>query len=97
MLNAFLTPVMASYLGSLSRRLTDGEHGLGVGSDKPIMVMEAAGGLMTVETALAKPVHTILSGPAGGVVAGAHFATLAGAATSPCSSAPSPRAGRSAS
>ena len=26
--------------------------------DTPIMVMEAAGGLMTVETALAKPVHT---------------------------------------
>jgi N-methylhydantoinase A len=79
-LNAFLTPVMASYLGSLSARLHDSEKGLGVGLDKPIMVMEAAGGLMTVETALAKPVHTILSGPAGGVVAGAHFAHLAGAA-----------------
>ena len=79
-LNAFLTPVMASYLGSLSARLHDAEAGLGVGRDKPIMVMEAAGGLMTVETALAKPVHTILSGPAGGVVAGAHFAHLAGAA-----------------
>jgi N-methylhydantoinase A len=78
-LNAFLTPVMASYLGSLSARLYDAEAGLGVGRDKPIMVMEAAGGLMTVETALAKPVHTILSGPAGGVVAGAHFAALAGA------------------
>jgi N-methylhydantoinase A len=35
---------------------------------------------MTVETALAKPVHTVLSGPAGGVVAGAHFAALEGAA-----------------
>jgi N-methylhydantoinase A len=78
-LNAFLTPVMASYLGSLSARLHDAGAGLGVGRDKPIMVMEAAGGLMTVETALAKPVHTILSGPAGGVVAGAHFAALAGA------------------
>src|SRR5262245_56992881 len=78
-LNAFLTPVMASYLGSLSARLHDAEAGLGVARDKPIMVMEAAGGLMTVETALAKPVHTILSGPAGGVVAGAHFAALPGA------------------
>ena len=77
-LNAFLTPVMASYLGSLSARLHDAEMGLGVGRDTPIMVMEAAGGLMTVETALAKPVHTILSGPAGGVVAGAHFASLIG-------------------
>jgi N-methylhydantoinase A len=78
-LNAFLTPVMATYLGSLSRRLNDAEAGLGVGGGTPIMVMEAAGGLMTVETALAKPVQTILSGPAGGVVAGAHFAALAGA------------------
>ena len=79
-LNAYLTPVMARYLGSLSTRLHDAETGLGVGRDKPVMVMEAAGGLMTVETALAKPVHTVLSGPAGGVVAGAHFAGLAGAA-----------------
>ena len=36
------------------------------------------GGLMTVETALAKPVHTVLSGPAGGVVASAHVAGLSG-------------------
>jgi N-methylhydantoinase A len=78
-LNAFLTPVMAGYLDSLTRRLGDAGAGLGVGPGTPIMVMEAAGGLMTVETALAKPVHTVLSGPAGGVVAGAHFATLAGA------------------
>ncbi len=78
-LNAFLTPVMASYLGSLSARLHDAKKGLGIARDKPILVMEASGGLMTVETALAKPVHTILSGPAGGVVAGAHFAQLAGA------------------
>ena len=49
-LNAFLTPIMASYLGSLSGRLHDAEDGLGIGRDTPIMVMEAAGGLMTVET-----------------------------------------------
>ena len=57
----------------------DLETGLGIGRDTPIMVMEAAGGLMTIGTALAKPVHTVLSGPAGGVVAGAHFAGLVGA------------------
>jgi N-methylhydantoinase A len=78
-LNAFLTPVMASYLGSLSARLHDLEQGLGVARNTPIMVMEASGGLMTVEIALVKPVHTVLSGPAGGVVAGAHFAGLLGA------------------
>ena len=78
-LNAYLTPIMARYLGSLSGRLRDPDAGLGIGSDTPIMVMEAAGGLMTIETALTKPVHTVLSGPAGGVVAGAHFAGLVGA------------------
>jgi N-methylhydantoinase A len=77
-LNAFLTPLMERYLGSLSGRLHDTDRGLGVARDTPIMVMEAAGGLMTVETALAKPVHTLLSGPAGGVVAGAHYAGLIG-------------------
>ena len=44
----------------------------------PVMVMEAAGGLMTVEQRPRKPVHTVLSGPAGGVVASAHFAALSG-------------------
>ncbi len=80
-LNAFLTPIMTKYLGSLSARLRDGDAGLGVGRDKPIMVMEASGGLMTVESALARPVHTVLSGPAGGVVAGAHFGRLVEADT----------------
>ena len=78
-LNAFLTPVITRYLGSLSERLVDRETGLGVARDKPIMVMEASGGLMTVESARAKPVHTVLSGPAGGVVAASHFAGLIGA------------------
>ncbi len=40
--------------------------------------MEASGGLMTVATACEKPVHTVLSGPAGGVVASAHVAQLSG-------------------
>jgi N-methylhydantoinase A len=78
-LNAFLTPIMTSYLGGLSARLHDAGTGLGVGRDKPIMVMEAAGGLMTLESARAKPVHTVLSGPAGGVVAATHYAKLVGA------------------
>jgi N-methylhydantoinase A len=80
-LNAYLTPIMTDYLGSLSRRLHDADGGLAVARGTPIMVMEAAGGLMTVESARAKPVHTVLSGPAGGVVAGAHFAGLVGADT----------------
>jgi N-methylhydantoinase A len=78
-LNAFLMPVMDRYLGSLISLLGD-SRGLGIASGTPVMVMEASGGLMTVASARKKPVHTVLSGPAGGVVASAHVAELAGAA-----------------
>ena len=77
-LNAYLLPVMERYLASLSELLADPDQGLGIGPDVPVMVMEAAGGLMTVPTAREKPVHTVLSGPAGGVVASAHVAQLSG-------------------
>lgn len=77
-LNAYLMPVMDRYLGSLVELLASPNGGLGLAADKPVMVMEAAGGLMTVGSARAKPVHTVLSGPAGGVVASAHVAGLAG-------------------
>ncbi|MGU3495075.1 hydantoinase/oxoprolinase family protein [Xanthobacteraceae bacterium A53D] len=77
-LNAFLQPVMEGYLKSLSGLLQDKAEGLGLRAEVPIMVMEASGGLMTLDSARAKPVHTVLSGPAGGVVASAHVAALAG-------------------
>jgi N-methylhydantoinase A len=79
-LNAYLMPVMDRYLGSLVELLESGNEGLGLKRGKPIMVMEAAGGLMTVASARERPVHTVLSGPAGGVVASGHVAALAGVA-----------------
>ncbi len=77
-LNAYLRPVMDTYLTSLSTMLRDADSGLGLRGDKPIMVIDAGGGLMTIDGARAKPVRTVLSGPAGGVVASAHVAILAG-------------------
>jgi N-methylhydantoinase A len=77
-LNAYLLPVMERYLASLTELLADPAEGLGLGPAVPVMVMEASGGLMTVATAREKPVHTVLSGPAGGVVASAHVAALSG-------------------
>ena len=79
-LNAYLRPVMETYLGTLSAILSDGEAGLGLSPGRPVMVMDAAGGLMSLESAREKPVHTVLSGPAGGVVAAAHVAASAGVA-----------------
>src|SRR5438309_6919086 len=77
-LNAYLLPVMERYLASLTELLADPVEGLGLGPAVPVMVMEASGGLMTVASAREKPVHTVLSGPAGGVVASAHVAVLSG-------------------
>lgn len=77
-LNAFLLPVMERYLASLTGLLDRDAGGLGIAGSTPVMVMEASGGLMTVASARANPVHTVLSGPAGGVVASAHVAGLAG-------------------
>ncbi|MAP11185.1 MAG: 5-oxoprolinase [Gammaproteobacteria bacterium] len=76
-LNAYLIPVMDAYLGSLSELLVDPD-GLGIAADVPVMVMEASGGLMTLPSARRKPVHTVLSGPAGGVVSAAEISLRAG-------------------
>ncbi len=76
-LNAFLVPLMDRYLSSLVRKLESPE-GLGVVAGTPVMVMEAAGGVMTVSSARDKPIHTVLSGPAGGVVASSHVAAGCG-------------------
>ena len=78
-LNAFLVPLMDRYLSSLVSMLRSPD-GLGLRTDTPVMVMEAAGGVMTVAAARDKPVHTVLSGPAGGVVAASHVAAACGVA-----------------
>ena len=77
-LNAYVLPVIEGYLANLTELLADPAEGLGLAEDVPVMVMEAAGGLMTVASAREKPVHTVLSGPAGGVVGSAHVAALSG-------------------
>lgn len=78
-LNAFLVPLMDRYLSSLVSML-ESKDGLGLRANTPVMVMEAAGGVMTVASARDKPVHTVLSGPAGGVVAASHVAAACGVA-----------------
>ncbi len=67
-MNAFVQPVMASYL----KRVEDGLSKAGF--DAPLFVMKSNGGVMSAKAAARHSVHTILSGPAGGVVAGAAIA-----------------------
>jgi N-methylhydantoinase A len=56
--NAYVSPVVSRYLGRIER-----ESGAG-----RIRVMGSNGGALSVARAMEEPVHTVLSGPAGGVV-----------------------------
>lgn len=64
-MNAYVQPVMARYLNRIDEALSGADL-----SDIPLYVMRSNGGIMSAEEAAAQCVHTILSGPAGGVVAG---------------------------
>ncbi|MEJ2540883.1 MAG: hydantoinase/oxoprolinase family protein [Gemmatimonadota bacterium] len=62
--NAYVAPVMSGYLGRLEARS---------GATR-IKVMGSDGGSLAVQRAVREPVHTVLSGPAGGVVGALHQA-----------------------
>ncbi|MEP6714670.1 MAG: hydantoinase/oxoprolinase family protein [Terriglobia bacterium] len=65
--NAYVGPLMDSYLGMLER---DSPH--------PVAIMQSNGGLLTAAEARRHAVRTVLSGPAGGIVAAVEIARLAG-------------------
>lgn len=66
--NAYVAPLMARYLGRLDRD---------AGSQRTA-VMGSDGGALPVERAVREPARTVLSGPAGGVVAGLAWGREAG-------------------
>jgi N-methylhydantoinase A len=70
--NAYVLPLMASYLG----RMRAGLAGLGVTC--PLLLMMSSGGICTVETATRFPVRLVESGPAGGVILARRIAALGG-------------------
>ena len=63
-INAYIQPVMASYLGRLENRMRE----MGVVTPK-LYIMQSNGGVSTFKGSAEKPVATVLSGPAGGVIA----------------------------
>jgi len=71
-LNAYVMPVMDRYLGDLTDRM----RRLGVSAD--LLVMQSTGGTMTSEVARKMSVHTLLSGPAAGVIGATYIADLVG-------------------
>ena len=71
-LNAYLQPVVSSYLDRL-------EQGLEAkGFDGELLIVQSNGGVMGVGTAKNFPVRTALSGPAAGVIAAQAIAAAAG-------------------
>ena len=70
--NAYVLPLMASYLARM-------QHGLQqLGARCPLLLMMSSGGICTVETARRYPVRLVESGPAGGAILARHVAARGG-------------------
>jgi N-methylhydantoinase A len=66
--NAYVRPLMATYLARLQSRLRD------LGAKCPVFLIHSGGGLVSVETAAEFPVRLVESGPAGGAIFAADIA-----------------------
>ena len=62
-LNAYIHPLMSGYFTKLKTRI----YGLGIKA--PVYITANNGGTLSLETARERPIDTVLSGPASGVVA----------------------------
>ena len=71
LVNAYLQPVMQTYLYKLQERA-------GEGKESRIFVMQSSGGITALKTAAQQPVRTVLSGPAGGIVGAAAVSARSG-------------------
>ena len=71
-INAYVAPVIERYLRGLERAIEE------VGVDSDVYVMQSNGGTTSAAAAIEKPVHTILSGPAAGVIGSVALAGQAG-------------------
>lgn len=77
-INAYLQPVMQTYLENLQSKAAKRGEKNRASAPVParIFVMQSSGGITALATAAREPVRTVLSGPAGGVV-GAAFSVRA--------------------
>lgn len=85
-INAYLVPVMSSYLRDTIARISgllphQAHKKSGKNHSRPsqasVRIMQSNGGIISAEQAAREPVRTILSGPAGGVIGASHAAKLA--------------------
>ncbi len=74
--NAYIQPLMATYLGRLVKDLK------AIGLNSPLLMIMSSGSLTSIDTAMELPVRLVESGPAGGAILGRHIAMEIGAAQS---------------
>ena len=72
-LNARLIPIIADLVASMKKVLAD------KGIEAPLMIVKGDGSLMGEETAMLRPVETILSGPAASLIGARHLTGLSDA------------------
>ncbi len=70
--NAFVKPLMSSYLGRLVTELKN------AGADCPVFMIHSGGGLISIDSAIEFPVRLLESGPAGGAIFAADIAARHG-------------------
>ena len=71
-MNAYVQPIMGAYLHRLQARVTE------VGVNAPIYITASNGGTLSIDTARERPIDTVLSGPASGLVAATRVARSLG-------------------
>jgi N-methylhydantoinase A len=69
-LNSYVGPILRSYLSSLTRKLKK------VGFEGVLLIMQSNGGVISPEIAINTAAATLLSGPAGGPVAGIAYTSI---------------------
>lgn len=67
-LNAALKPVIADYIGNLKQGV----------KGKKLSIIQSNGGILSPDRIISEPIRTIMSGPAGGVIAAQQIAGLTG-------------------
>ncbi|MFV2035033.1 MAG: hydantoinase/oxoprolinase N-terminal domain-containing protein, partial [Halocynthiibacter sp.] len=70
--NAYVKPMMKSYLDRLTGQLAE------AGANCPVFLMHSGGGIISLESAADFPVRLVESGPAGGAIFAAHIAARYG-------------------
>lgn len=69
-MNAYVQPRMQKYISHLLKQIRS------IGVDAPMTIMQSSGGMMTDAVAASRSVNTLLSGPAGGVLAAEFLAKI---------------------